>query len=300
MITAGLYAKSPKSVEGETPRLHQSLATILVNKSPLHAWYKAFREKQDGGEEKYNKRLVDGTICHSLLLGGGDIVCIDADSWRTNAAKDARTEAISAGKSPILKAELENAQETVNVLMGRIKAEGLELDGGLFEQSALWLTPSGVECEGRLDWVKLGKLEATIIDFKFTIVEADKKKCERKFIELGYDIQETAYRQAIESIYPKLAGRVKTLYVFCEVKKPNAVRIMPVGGTMRHSGAMRWGQAVERWKECLARYGKDTPWPGYKDNWEQAECPPWALSEQRQELDNFDPGVEEDVEVAAE
>jgi hypothetical protein len=280
--------------------LHQSLATVLVNKSPLHCWYKAFREKLDGEPEEYSERRTLGSICHSLILGGQDVICVEADDWRTKLAKESRAEIIKAGKLPILKSAFENAQETVNALMDRMKAEGLVFDEGLFEQTAIWTAPNGVECEGRLDWLKLGKLEGTIIDFKFTSVPADKKKCERSFIDLGYDIQETAYRQAIERIYPNLAGRVKTLYVFCEVNKPNAVRIMPVGGTMRHSGAMRWGQALERWKECLERYGTETPWPGYADNWEQAECPPWALNEQRMELDTFDPGQEQEAEVGAD
>lgn len=298
----GLYSHAPEPVAGETPRLHQSLAAVMVNKSPLHAWYKAFREKQEEGEEEYNERMTLGTICHSLILGGKDIECIEADSWRTLSAKVARAEAIKAGKLPILKASLENAQQTVNALMVRMKADGLAFDDGLFEQTALWVAPNGVECEGRLDWVKLGKLEATIIDFKFTTVEADKKKCERRFIELGYDIQETAYRQAIERIYPKYAGRVKTLYVFCEVKRPNAVRIMPVGGTMRASGAMRWGQACEAWQRCLEKYGTENPWPSFKDNWAQAELPTYLLNEQRMELSEFNPGdsEEEEAEVAAQ
>src|SRR3990167_4175959 len=100
---------------------------------------------------------------------------------------------------------------------------------------------------------------------------APKKVCENKFIEYGYDIKHAAYVQAVETIFPPLAGRVTMKYIFVENDPPNAIRVMPVGGTMKTSGQWRWGKACEVWADCLARYGPKTPWPAYPDDNEPAE-----------------------------
>jgi hypothetical protein len=86
--------------------------------------------------------------------------------------------------------------------------------------------------------------------------------------------------QAIEFLYPELAGRVTMKFIFIETDPPHAIRIMPVGGTMRTSGQWRWAKACEVWQECLERYGVENPWPSYPDDGEPAECPSWALNAQ--------------------
>ena len=254
----------------ETPRLHQSLASVILNKSPLHAWHKAF----SGEVEEYDESKNIGSLCHALLLGGKDIVEVEAKDWRTTAAKEDRDAAIADGKVPVLTHKLAEARKLTEHVQVYLAKHKISL-AGESEKSVQWDSPTGVKCEGRLDHY----FDGQIIDFKFC-ASAAKRVCESKFLEFGYDIQHAAYVQAIETMYPELAGRVPMKFIFIETDPPHAIRIMPVGGTMRTSGQWRWAKAGEIWQECLERYGTETPWPAYQDDGEAAECPAWALSAQ--------------------
>lgn len=259
-------------VKVETPRLHQSTATVLINKSPLHAWYKQF----GGAVEEYDENRNLGSLCHALLLGGEDIVEVAAKDWRTNAAKEERDAAIAAGKIPVLSHKLAEAEALADKVRVFLAKKTIIL-GGESEMSVKWETPGGVACEGRLDHFQL--YSGMIYDFKFC-ASAAKRVCENKFIEFGYDIQHAAYVQAIETLYPELAGKVSMEFIFVETEPPHAIRIMPVAGTMRTSGQWRWARACEIWSECLESFGTETPWPAYEDDGEAAECPAWALNAQ--------------------
>lgn len=254
----------------ETPRLHQSLASILINQSPLHCFHKAFRQEIEEWDEARNL----GTLCHKLLLGGKDIVVVDAKDWRTNASKEARDAAIADGKIPVLTQKLAIAHTLKDKVLAELERRRIHLSGES-ELNLKWNSPGGVACEGRLDHFNKGM----IWDFKF-VNSAAKKTCEASFLNYGYDIQHAAYVQSIETTYPELAGRVRMDFIFVEVDAPHALRVMPVGGTMRTSGQWRWAKACETWQLCLDKYGTDKPWPAYDDDNEPAELPAWALNAQ--------------------
>lgn len=268
-----------------THRLHQSLASEIMNRSPLHGWYKAFKKEP----ETYDARTTLGQIVHTLVLGGKDIVAIDAKDWRTNDAKEQRETAINSGKLPILRHKMAEAMDLVEELNGFLRPRGL--DHGEDEKDVAWETPSGVHCAGRIDrWIPESRL---IVDIK-TCDSANKRVCEAKFIQYGYDIQAAAYTQAIETIHPELAGRVEMQFVFMEIDQPYAIRVMPLAGSMRTCGQWRWGQACDIWAACLEKYGPETPWPSYADSGEPAECPPWFMNQQMIEEQMIQMGVKND------
>ncbi|MDZ4342092.1 MAG: PD-(D/E)XK nuclease-like domain-containing protein [Candidatus Binatia bacterium] len=269
MPKAGFYEVAPQE---DWPMLHQSVAHTLVSRSPLHAWHRHFAEIKE-----YTDATDRGELCHALLLGGKDIVTVEANDWRTNAAKEKRDEARAAGKIPVLSGKLLDAQVLADSVQSRLESEGLELTGQS-ELTAVWQS-DGVWCQGRMDhcWIPARHL---ILDLKFT-ANASLRSCETHFYNFGYDIQHAAYIQAAEKNYPELAGLVKMLYVFVEVDQPHAIRIVPVGATMRRLGEWRWGRAVEMWRDCLERYGPNKPWPAYDDDRTPVEAPAWALAEQQ-------------------
>ena len=278
-IEQGLYI-SDADLPASSPRLHQSIATVLVNRSPLHAWHRHFHPEP----EEYDAVTMRGLIAHSLLLGGGRIYPIEADDWRTKAAKEARNAALRDGKLPILAHKLADAVELHKRVLLELKARGIVLSGWN-EVIVKWESPGGVLCEGRIDHLIIESGSALILDFKFC-ASAVKKACENRFIEFGYDIQHAAYVQAVETNYPHLAGRVEMKFIFVEVDPPHAIREMPVAGSMRTSGQWRWGKACEVWQGCLEKYGTKTPWPAYADDGEPAECPTWALNQQIMEAES--------------
>ena len=242
---SGLYAKEPAN-DG-IPRLHQSIAKILVTQSPLHGWHQAFHPEPEDFSEMLNR----GTLCHALLLGGSEIVEVDANDWRTNAAKSQREEALAAGKIPVLKAKLVEARNLAEFVKAELFKRDLTMIGKS-ELTAIWETGNGVKCQGRLDHFRLDI--ATIYDFKFCR-SANPEMIGRMMFDYAYDIQYAAYTQAIEKIHPELCGKVKFVFVFIETDAPNAITLASPSGLMRSLGQSRWNRACEIWDFCLGRFG---------------------------------------------
>src|SRR5579885_3028935 len=93
------------------PSLSAGIARRLISQSPLHAWTAHPRLNPDHRDE-HGDRLDFGSAAHSLLLEGLDVCeVIEADSWRTNAAKDARDGARASGLIPLLRKDYERMCE---------------------------------------------------------------------------------------------------------------------------------------------------------------------------------------------
>src|SRR4051812_33404504 len=107
ITTAGIYtdisAADYHADPCPTASLTQSIAKVLLAKSPLHAWHAHPRLNPDYQHDDATKFDV-GNIAHKMLLGRGkEIVVIEGfDDWRTKAAKDQREEAAAAGKLAVL------------------------------------------------------------------------------------------------------------------------------------------------------------------------------------------------------
>lgn len=279
----GIYL-TPPDWSLKMPMLHQSMAKVLVSLSPLHAWHKAFRQEP----EEFNDARMFGQVCHEVLLGGNSIVVVDADDWRTKDAKGIRDAALEDGKLPVLRRRHDEATKLQSVVTEALERHGLPFSGAN-EVTAIWnWSRKGLWCQGRIDHLiipppRQTKKKGFIYDFKFTTQAVTKRTCENHFIEMGYDIQHAAYQEAIETIYPRLAGRVEMIFVFVEIDEPNAVRIMPLAGSMKTSGLSRWAKARRIWRQCLEKYGTEKPWPAYSDDGERAECPAWALNAQMEQ-----------------
>ena len=164
---------------GEVPTLSNSIAKIIIQQSPQHAWYA--HSKLNPHYQPYNSDRFDlGTACHSLLLEQSDskIVYIDADDFRTNAAKQARDEARAKGLTPILRKYEFQMLEMVSKAHEKIKHS--ELDGifqnGKPEQTLIW-QEGDAWCRARLDWLRADN--KVILDYK-TTDSAEPEACIRK------------------------------------------------------------------------------------------------------------------------
>lgn len=270
------------------PRLHQSIAHVLISRSPLHAW--AIHPDLGGQSTKGSAAKTTGSLVDAMLLGSGpDVVVIDPvdypnkkggipDGWTNDAIREARDSAIAAGKLPILKGEHSELISTVETLRARLAEKGIEFSGAS-QVPVEWTSPNaGVACAGRLDHL-LDDL--TIYDLK-TTRNASEEAIQRSMISYGYDIQRAAYVEAIETLHPELMGRVRFRFLFCEVEPPYAVTVADAAGTMRALGEHKWRRACETWARCL----ETGLWPGYSDDVMQIEAKPWQLSEAAEGSDN--------------
>ncbi len=258
----------------EVPSLSSSIAKLLIDKSALHAHA---AHPRLGGEKYESTAAQDaGTLIHRLLLGAGkDIETIDADDYRTNAAKVARDAAKAAGRIPVLARVLEEALAAALVLQKRLGEFGVALSGAS-EVPVAWaervfLSDAEVQCRAMFDHViwSGGKF----YDVK-KITCAHPDACARAIATYGYDLQLAAYRRAFAAIRPEFEDRVIGELIFVEMEPPYAVLPVKPDGAYRAMGEKRWQLAVERWHACT-KYNR---WPGYATEPVFVSPPPWALA----------------------
>lgn len=275
---------------GDQPTLSASLGRVLISQSPFHAWLR--HPKMGGVRERSTSEQNNGTLLHALVLGEGreDIVVIDADNFRTKAAQELRDAASDAGKVPILKKDMAQAERSAAAVISAIEDAGLHL-GGVSEQVAVWEEETGsglIQCRARMDHTDLGTPNMPvdtpfILDLKTTSLGTDPESAAATIAKSGYDLQRAAYLSAVERIRPDLAGRIRFVWVFVEELPfgspfPVLVSMYEAGGSMRELGKQKWFRACEKWGECWSRH-RTRPWPAYNTNNAplMLEAPEWAM-----------------------
>lgn len=254
-----------------TPSLSQSIAKTLLDKSPLHAWQE--HPRLGGTRRAPSAAMKEGSLIDALLLGGSDVVVVDAKDFRTNAAKEERDAATAAGKLAVVRSTYDEAMVAVAKIRERLAAQGIELKG--VSQLAIEWTEETIHgpvlCRGRLDHV----VDATIYDLKKSRI-AKPESCSRHVFDYGYHIQDAAYRSALEKLRPSFVGRTDFVFLFVEDEPPYAGTPGRLTGMFRELGRRKWEEACTQWAWCLSR----NVWPGYADGIVALEPPPWAMRNQ--------------------
>lgn len=275
--TAEEYHKDPCA----TPSLSSSTAHVIVSQSPLHAWTRhpkyGLSEGDDESleaEDDDTKAKSNGTLVHRLLLGkGADLVVIEADSFRTKAAREERDEAKAAGKIPVIARYLDELNSVVSILRARCAELGYEFNG---------------ESEIPVEWYERGLegpvLCRSMIDHAYvdtgvsydvkTIRSANPEHIARTFVEHGYHIQDRAYTRAQEELRPHLKGRIDLTFLFMEIQPPYAVVPVIPDGAIAEIGKQHWQRAVCLWERCLAK----NEWPSYCNSRLTIEAPHWVVN----------------------
>lgn len=259
------------------PGLSASIATTLIERSPLHAYTE---HPCLGGvrNDTPTKEMDRGAVVHEIALGKGKgFAVIDVDDWRTKDARQQRDAARAAGLVPIKAADFEAAQVIAAKVIEQLAARGIVLDGASEAAMEWWEdSPSGpVQCRGMMDHVWLDR--GVVLDLKIVGCAAP-AAVERAAENMGYAIQQAAYRRGIAKVRPELAGRVDFLFAFVEAEAPYAANICRPDGLFRELGERRWQRAVEVWGACI----KTNTWPSYGEGINQISAPAWALA--REEL----------------
>lgn len=248
------------------PGLSASIAKTLLSRSPLHA-------KTEHGKPPTDA-MDRGSVVHRLVLGAGkDFAIIPFDDYRTKAAKEARDKARADGLVPIKEEAFAEAVAIAESVRAQLTKRGILLDGAS-ELAIEWTedSPSGpVLCRGMLDHVWTG--DGRILDLKIT-ENASPSFVERNAENLGYAIQEAAYRRALTALRPDHAGRVEFLFAFAEAEAPYEMNLCRGDGVFRELGERRWLRAVHAWGACVAT----NIWPGYGSGVNPLSPPGWALA----------------------
>lgn len=252
------------------PALSNSLIKPLLQQSPFHAWLEHPRLNPHCAREDDSKFDL-GTAAHALLLEGADrCAVIDADDWRTKAAKEQRDAAWQEGKTPLLRAQYDAAR-----LMEQRAREFLEhtefagiLSRGKPEQSFFW-QEMGIWLKGRADF--LTDKRDVILDYKSTSLPP--AKWQRAMLDHGYDTQSVLYPRGLSVL-----GHPGARFVFLvqEVTEPHACWLVEATESMRELANSKIARAMRLWADCL----KHQRWPSYPFTVQPAHAPQWALIEE--------------------
>lgn len=277
MTTALLLPMANYSVDdvgAPCPTLNSGIANTILNRSPLHAWWKHPKLNPEW-EETTSDAMDLGSAAHAVLLENRPelIHVVDVPDWRTNAAKETRQAARDAGLIPLLPADARIVDQMVAaansaidgspdlVGLGQLKAEQTYV----FQESA-----TGTWIRTRPDWVTSDG--AVIISYKTTGQSADAESYLKTIMNSGHDMQAAFEIRGVESA----GGNVKA-YVWAvqEAQAPYGVSLLGMAPDMRAYALDRFDAAVALWARCL----ESSFWPGYTRRVQYLSPPAWAVAQ---------------------
>lgn len=259
----------------KVPRLSPTIAKIMVERSPLHAWQAHSMFGGGNGKESTDAQNV-GKILEALVFSqpiegpDSEFVILPFDNYKKKEAQEARDDALAHDKTPILARELEVHIAAGVIIKRRLADQGVVFEGGEYQKLVEWTCQTtGANCKGFSDYYRGG----IIWDLK-CVADASPRKVQRSFVDYGWDIQSAAYKDGIETNYPDLAGRVRAIYTFAETSPPYVVHLYEPDGMMRELGENKWDRAKRQWVECL----ETGVWPGYFSGVGQITPTPWQMN----------------------
>ena len=253
------------------PSLNAGAVHTLITKSPRHACYGHPRLNANY-ESDESSRLDIGTIAHALLLenDASRVVVIEADDWRTKAAKEQRDEARALGKLPILSKDYFGIQEMVLVAKAAIAKSEFAQDWreAIPEQTLLW-QHEGVWCRSRPD--KATPDWRILWDYK-TSVSAHPMAFMRTIMQHGYDIQAELGMMGVEALGLNEGEKVAFVFVVQEIEPPYALSFISLSPEWQQLAHQKIKRAMMTWKGCL----RENHWPAYTTQVAYLEPPAYA------------------------
>lgn len=232
------------------PALGSTGARVIANQCPA-----AYRYAVPVAKTEFDV----GTAAHLLVLPPRQfdetVTIIDADSYRTKAAQEARDAARKAGRTPLILPQLQ-AVQAMRDAVWRHPIAGKAFLNGVAEQSMFWTDPeTGVRCKVRPDWLPDGT--DYLIDLK-TSMSADPADFARSVWNYGYHVQAAWYRAGVKAA----TGRDINRFAFVVVSKqaPHLVSVCWLDEEALYWGDIvcRYARGVHAW--CAAR----DHWPSFQ------------------------------------
>jgi len=207
----------------EVPRLSPSIAKLLLDKSPLHAW-SAHRLLGGQGLEKNTESIKLGKAADLAVTGSEPKP--DGKKKRAAPKRDAKAAAISKAVQEFLS----NAAPTV-----------------AFQRRLEWQSRSQgytAQCSGYLDLEYVQRF----LELK-TAADLSDHNIVKQIEIYHYDMQVAAYCEATNKL-----GQL----VFVESSAPFDVRLVSLTDRMLKAGLEKWHKAVRIWSQCM----EQNHWPG--------------------------------------
>lgn len=267
-----------------TPSLSNSIANILLTQSPLHARL-AHPRLNPNYQPEESSRFDLGSAAHMMLLERrtDQIVIVNADDWRTKAAKEARDLARANGQTPVLARHYDLMNEMVAAAYGFIATT--ELSGifelGQAEQTVIW-QEGETWCRARPDLLSADR--RIVVDYK-TTENAEPEAFIRQIGRMSYDLQAEWYVRGVKSV----TGQ-EPVFVFLaqEISAPYACSLIALSNAYRAVGQSKVARALTMWMACTT----SNKWPSYSTRIAYAEPRPWDLTQMEENEPNSDDNEE--------
>ncbi|MBK3546457.1 PD-(D/E)XK nuclease-like domain-containing protein [Streptomyces sp. MBT60] len=268
-IAPGLYPDLPiETYHGDRASLSSSGArSLLAPSCPAR-----FRYEQD--HPRPRKAVWDfGTAAHRVVLGDGpELVAVEADDWRTKAARAERDEVEAAGGVALLANEFDQVHAMADAIRRHPVASALFAPGsGRPEVSVFWEDRlTGVRRRARFDWLPNPSAGRLIIPDYKTCRSAEPSALARSVHEYGYHQQADWYRAAARAA--QLGEEPAFVFVCQEKAAPYLVTVFEPDMTALRIGAAKNRRAIETYARCV----ETGHWPGYTDEIAYLSLPVWA------------------------
>jgi hypothetical protein len=279
----GLYDDVPEAryhedPVGPAPSLSSSIAKVLIDQSPRHAWHQhpRLRPDFDSADKEPTRAMDKGSAAHAWLLQSGTMVRrISADDYRTNAAKAARDAARLAGEIPLLTDDYDAVEKMV--------AAGIEqimdipdlrpmLEAGRSEVTGVW-QERDVWCRLRVDRIPEAAFSEPfprVYDLKTSGLSVHPDDFQRHMFDMGYDVSAAFYTRGLRKLLPHIRD-LEFVFVAIEQDAPYGLSAMKFGGQAFEEAATKVDLAIETWRHCIAT----KRWPMYGAGISSIDPPAW-------------------------
>lgn len=253
--------------------LTQSIASVLLDKSPRHA---ALRHPRlnPAWEPYEDTKFNIGNAAHKLLIGRGkELVVVEADDWRTKAAKEQRDEAHAAGKVAILAHQHKTASDMASSLCEQISAMPqvcLAFDErcGGHGEVVIIAEYEGVILRSMVDWLHS---PTELHDLKTTGKSASPDNLPYVMADGGWDLQAAIQERILDVLDQDGRGRRHHYFYLQENEDPYEVTVCELPESVMTIGRAKLDRAIGIWRTCMA----SNRWPGYARVVHQPSYPPY-------------------------
>lgn len=222
---------------------------------------------------KVYKRAYDlGHAVHLFVLGeGATISVVNADDWKTKAAREKRDRAYALGLTPLLPHEYAKAKTMANAVLGHPLGRVLFAEGQA-EASLYWTdTETGIRCRARPDFIPARSFggRRLFVDLK-TTKDSNPAKFARSVADYGYHVQQVWYTDGAREI--GLDDNCGFVFVNVDVEPPHLVSVVQLDAEAIEIG----GDIKRRALRTYARCAETGVWPGWSDDITTISLPNWA------------------------
>jgi hypothetical protein len=197
------------------PSLTQSVAKVLIDRSPAHAKIEHPRltpPEPDDEPDKYDAAKAIGNAAHAMAIGRGKLIAVAAfDDWRKKDAQAFRADALAAGKEPILERHHECALAMVAAARAQLDAIGWT---DAFTQGEGEVVIAWKEGEtwfrSMIDWMPNTRI---LYDYKTSAASLAPHLIAPKMEGDGWHVQAAMHERGLDVLDPAGAGRRKFRFI---------------------------------------------------------------------------------------